>query len=154
MSREFAEAVIDTCVFAVLGTVNEDGTPYCIPLSIARDGEWIYFHGAKEGRKTDNLKHNNQVCISCVGHTHVPDGKFTIEYESAVVFGSAEEVLEEDEKIRGLRFISQRYTPHAMAAFDAAISRQIGVTAVWKVHIDEVTGKRNGKSSIQTVTPE
>jgi nitroimidazol reductase NimA-like FMN-containing flavoprotein (pyridoxamine 5'-phosphate oxidase superfamily) len=143
MPRNFAEAVIDTCMFGVLATVNPDGTPYGIPLSIAREGEWIYFHCAKEGRKIDNLKARNQVCLTCVGNTRIPEGLFTLEYESAVVFGTAQEVLEDAEKIHGLRLICLRYTPDNMKAFDEVLCRQLKATGVWKVHIDQITGKRN-----------
>ncbi|MDR3334413.1 MAG: pyridoxamine 5'-phosphate oxidase family protein [Treponema sp.] len=144
ISREAAEAVIDRSVFAVLGTVNEDGSPYCVPLSIVREGEWIYFHCATEGQKTDNLRHHNRVCITCVGDTCIPEHTFTVEYESAMVFGTAEEVVETAEKVRCLRRICERHTPGNMAAFDAAVDRQLGKTAIWKVHIDGMSGKRNG----------
>ncbi|MDR2485598.1 MAG: pyridoxamine 5'-phosphate oxidase family protein [Treponema sp.] len=143
MPRDFAERVIDTCVFAVLATVNLDGTPYCVPLSIVREGEWIYFHGAREGRKIENLKAMNRVCLSCVGKTGIPERKFTVEYESAVVCGTVQEVLEDTEKIHGLRLLCLRHTPNNMQAFDDALSRHLRVTGVWKVHIDELTGKRH-----------
>jgi nitroimidazol reductase NimA-like FMN-containing flavoprotein (pyridoxamine 5'-phosphate oxidase superfamily) len=141
-SRDFALSIVDKCLFAVMATVNDDGSPYCIPLSIARSGEWIYFHCAREGHKTDNLRGRNRVCLSCVGDTHIPEGKFTIEYESAIVFGTAQEVSLDEEKIHALRLICQRYTPANMAAFDEAIERSLAVTAIWKIHIDEISGKQ------------
>lgn len=142
MPRDFAEAVIDRCRFAVMATVNPDGTPYCVPLSAARDGEWLYFHCAREGHKIDNLKYQNRVCVSCVGDTSLPPDNFTVAYESAAVFGTAEEVTEREEKIRVLRLICERYTPANMAAFDGEIRKALDATAVWRIHIDEVSGKR------------
>jgi nitroimidazol reductase NimA-like FMN-containing flavoprotein (pyridoxamine 5'-phosphate oxidase superfamily) len=115
MPRDFAEAVIDKkCRFAVMATVNPDGTPYCVPLSVVRDGEWLYFHCAREGHKIDNLTHRNRVCVSCVGDTSLPPDYFTVAYESATVFGTAEEVTEREERIRALRLICERYTPANM----------------------------------------
>ncbi|MHB9293779.1 hypothetical protein Holit_02909 [Hollandina sp. SP2] len=143
MPRDFAEAVIDRCVYAVLATVNEDGTPYCIPLSIVREGEWLYFHSAQEGRKIDNIRARNRICLCCVGETRVPEGRFTMEYASAVVFGRVEAVSGDAEKTRVLRLLCLRYTPKAMADFDKALARQRAQTGVWKVHIDEITGKQN-----------
>ncbi|MDR2798982.1 MAG: pyridoxamine 5'-phosphate oxidase family protein [Treponema sp.] len=143
MPRDFAEAVIDRCVYGVLATVNEDGTPYCIPLSIVREGEWLYFHSAQEGQKIDNLQARNRVCLCCVGETRVPEGRFTMEYTSAVVFGRAELVQGDDEKVHALRLLCLRYTPQAMADFDKAIARQLARTGVWKIHIDEISGKQN-----------
>ena len=37
-SEEFAWAVTDRCGWAVLSCVQPDGTPYRVPLSIAREG--------------------------------------------------------------------------------------------------------------------
>jgi nitroimidazol reductase NimA-like FMN-containing flavoprotein (pyridoxamine 5'-phosphate oxidase superfamily) len=140
-SREFALAVADRCAYAVMATVNPDGTPYCIPISLAREGEWLYFHSAQDGHKIDNLRQQSKVCVSCVGTQEAIPGKFTLKYESAVIFGSALEVTDRKEKIHALNLICKRYTPDNMAAFDKAIERQLEVTAVWKIHIDEISGK-------------
>jgi len=140
-SKDFALAVVDKCAYAVMATVNGDGTPYCIPISPAREGQLLYFHSAVEGHKIDNLRRQSKVCISCVGEQDAIPGKFTLRYESAVIFGSASEVMDRQEKIRALNLICKRYTPDNMAAFDKAIERQLDVTAVWKIHIDEISGK-------------
>jgi len=140
-SGDFALTVADKCAYATMATVNADGTPYCIPISPAREGEWLYFHCAHEGHKIDNLRQRSKVCISCVGVQEAIPGKFTLKYESAVIFGSASEVTDREEKIRALNLICKRYTPDNMAAFDGAIERQLDVTAIWKIHIDEISGK-------------
>jgi len=140
-SRDFALAVADKCAYAVIATVSADGTPYCIPVSPAREGEWLYFHSAHEGHKIDNLRQRNKVCVSCVGAQEAIPGKFALKYESAVIFSSASEVTDREEKIHALDLISKRHTPDNMAAFDETIKRQLDVTAVWKIHIDEISGK-------------
>jgi nitroimidazol reductase NimA-like FMN-containing flavoprotein (pyridoxamine 5'-phosphate oxidase superfamily) len=142
MPRDFAEGIIDKCRFAVMATVDPDGTPYCVPLSMAREEEWLYFHCARVGRKIDNLKRQNRVCISFVGNLSLPPDHFTVAYESAAVFGTAEEVTEREERIRALRLICERYTPANMAAFDEEIRKALDATAVWKIHIDEISGKQ------------
>lgn len=43
MDREFGLKVIDKATYGVLAMVDE-GKPYCIPLSIVRDGNTLYFH--------------------------------------------------------------------------------------------------------------
>ena len=136
-----ALAVADKCAFSVMATVSPDGSPYCIPLSLARDGEWLYFHSAHEGHKIDNLRHDNRVCISCVGEQKVIPGEFSLEYESAVIYGAASEVTDREEKLRALACISRRYAPDNMAAFDTYVEPRLELTAVWKIHIDEISGK-------------
>ncbi|MDR2793719.1 MAG: pyridoxamine 5'-phosphate oxidase family protein [Treponema sp.] len=144
MDRAYAEQVIDRAAFAALATVNDDGTPYCMPLSPVRDGEYVYFHCAREGKKITNMRARPKVCLTFVGAVSAPEGKFTLHYESAVVSGVAEEIPDKDEKIRALKRICARYTPGNMAAFDEAIERSLAVTGVWKVRIDEISGKKNG----------
>ena len=141
MPREHAIAVVDECAYSVMATVNSDGSPYCIPLSMAREGEWIYFHSAMEGHKINNIKRDNRVCISCVGHVAVIPGRFSLDFESVVINGKIFEITGKDEKIHALKIISQRYTPKHMPAFDEAIQKSLEVTSVWKIHIDEISGK-------------
>jgi nitroimidazol reductase NimA-like FMN-containing flavoprotein (pyridoxamine 5'-phosphate oxidase superfamily) len=142
MPRDFAESMVDKCLYAVLSTISEDGTPYGTALSIVRDGEWIYFHGAKEGHKIDNLRHCDKVCLVCVGDVTEPPDDFTVHYESAVVFGTAQEVTEDKEKIHSLKLLCLRHTPANMAAFKDEMNFEYAATAIWKVHIDEISGKK------------
>ena len=142
MPRDFALAIADKCAYSVLATVNPDGSPYCIPLSMAREGEWLYFHCAKEGHKIDNLRYNNRVCVSCVGDVKAVPDDFSTEFESAIISGAASEITDREEKILALRLISERYTPGNMPAFDEAVRQSLDKTGVWKIHIDEISGKR------------
>ena len=136
MPEEFAWEVADKCEYAFLAMTAEDGSPYGLPVTIARDGRIIYFHSAMEGRKVECLRRSPRVCLSCVGDT-----PFTTLYESAVVFGMAEEVTEDDEKIRALRLLCQRHTPDNMEGFSRAIAKSLGRTGVWRITVEEITGK-------------
>lgn len=142
MPESFALQVIDKCDYGTLAMADTSGQPYCVPLSIVRDGRVIYFHSAMQGEKIDVLKQNPKICLTCVGDIHVPPKKFTTEYESAVVFGTASEVTDADEKIHALRLLCLRYTPDNMDAFDEAIEMSLKRTAIWKLSMETVTGKR------------
>ena len=142
MPREFALEVVDKCEWAALGLTDTSNKPYCVPVTIARSGGAIYFHSAMEGRKIDCLRHCPDVCLSCVGDTRRMTNEFSTEFESAMVFGTAYEVNDEAEKIAALHMICERHTPMNMANFDEAIQRSIGRTAVWRIDIASVTGKR------------
>lgn len=144
ISRAEAEQIIDTSDFAVMATVNPDGSPYCVPLSIAREGRYLYFHCAGEGQKIDNLRRLNKVYISFVSEVRIPEDAFTCYYRSALVAGSAEEITLGTEKIAALECICRRFTAKYMAHFDEAVAKSLSITGVWKVHIDSITGKANG----------
>ena len=83
MPEEFAWEVVDKCEYAFLAMTAEDGSPYGLPVTIARGGRAIYFHSALEGRKVECLRRFSRVCLCCVGDTRVPPGKFTTLFESA-----------------------------------------------------------------------
>lgn len=163
MNEEFGLKVIDKSVFGTIALQGEDFT-YSVPLSIVRDNRTLYFHSAKEGKKTEILRNNPRVCVSFVGDVKVPDflsheelreiskdklklgtlisKVFTTQYESAMCFGKVEEVLDDEEKIKALKIISQKYTPNKMEFFDKAIEIGLKRTAVFKIEIEEFTSKR------------
>jgi nitroimidazol reductase NimA-like FMN-containing flavoprotein (pyridoxamine 5'-phosphate oxidase superfamily) len=142
MSKEFALDVVDKCEYAVISMIDVEGMPYCLPITIARDNDNVYFHCGPEGLKVDSLKANPEICMTCVGDTQRATDKFTTEFESAILRGRAEEVIDTNEKVHALKIICQRHTPANMDAFDEAIAKSLFRTSVWKVAIREITGKR------------
>ncbi|MBQ3557225.1 MAG: pyridoxamine 5'-phosphate oxidase family protein [Oscillospiraceae bacterium] len=137
--REFGLAVIDSCEYGTVALQGDE--PYCLPLSLVRVGEDLYFHCALEGKKMDLLRRNNKVWVSFVGENVAAADDFTTYFRSAMVRGTATEVTDEGEKIAALRALCEKLTPAHMPAFDAAIARSLKVTGIWKIHMDEVTAK-------------
>lgn len=142
MSADFAKQVFDDCMFATVSMLDESGNAYGIPVSIARMDDSLYFHAAKLGKKHDSLKLHPKVSVSAVSWIRPVPNKFTTEYASAVCQGTAQEITEDSEKIAALRTICEKYTPDNMHDFDNAIARSLSVTAIWKISIDTITGKR------------
>ena len=142
MDKNFAFYVTDKCEYAVIAMTDDDKKPYCLPVTIVRDNDIIYFHSAKEGRKVEVLQKNPYVCMTCVGDTYRPPDKFTTEFESAVLYGTAAEVTDDNEKIHALELLCRRHTPANMHMFDAAVERSLSRTGVWKIEISSITGKR------------
>ena len=142
MPAEFALGIIDKCPYAVMAVNGTDGKPYCLPLSISREGDYVYFHCAAKGYKLECLNENPYVCVTCVGDVTPATDKFTTEYESAVFSGHASEVTDKGEKIMALRSIALRYTPSNMSEFDQAMERSLERTHIWKIKIEALTGKR------------
>ena len=46
LDRQTALSLLEQCEYAVVSTVNEDGTPYGIPVSPVLEGRNVYFHCA------------------------------------------------------------------------------------------------------------
>lgn len=142
MDSAFALNIVDKCEWATLALTCTDGRPYCLPISIVRIDDFIYFHTAKSGQKIDCLNTAADVCLSCVGDTHRLANEFTTEYESAIIFGKASEVTDDKEKIAALKALCQRHTPTNMHNFDREVNISLPRTGVWKIRIHEITGKR------------
>ena len=67
---------------------------------------------------------------------------FTTEFESAIVDGKIQEVLDTDEKIHALKLICLKYTPDKMAYFQHAINSRENYTRVYRITMDVVKAKR------------
>lgn len=141
MGCAFAEEVADTCDFAVISMISEDGMPYSVPVSAVRDGTVLYFHSAMKGRKTDCLRCHPRVHICCVRGVSPHRSQFTTSYESAMIAGSAQEVTDLSEKRAALKLLCERYCPGNMGAFENEFAASSARTAVWKIKIEEITGK-------------
>lgn len=141
----FALQVIDSCEYGVAAISTGEETPYCIPLSLVRVGEELYFHCALEGRKLDLLRKNPKVCITFVEYNQSAEDAFTTYFRCAVVEGTAYEVTEQADKIAALRALCEKLTPANMADFDNAIERSLSRTGVWGIHMDQITGKEKAR---------
>lgn len=141
--REFGLAVIDECEYGTVAIQGEE--PYCLPLSLVRMGDDLYFHCALEGKKLDLLRRNSAVWVSFVGQNTAAVDDFTTYFRSAMVKGTACEVTEEQEKIAALRALCEKLTPGHMPAFDGEVARSFAVTGIWKIHMEEITAKEKRK---------
>lgn len=142
MPAEFAYDVTDRCEYAMLSMTDLEGLPYGLPITIVREENTIYFHCARDGFKIQCLRANPHVCLACVCDTHIIEEKFTTEFASAILRGTASEVTDDAEKIHALRLLCQRHTPAGMDGFEDAVARSLYRTAVWKIEISDITGKR------------
>ena len=148
MDAAFALEVLDKAPFITVSFTRSDGTPYGVPLSLARtDDKTFYFHCAMEGEKVDCIAANPNVALSavtkCAPTVGPKDDSFTLQYKSAMAIGMAELVTDRKEKIVALRAICQRFLPRHMDAFNAAVERSLARTAVVRITLSEPpTGKR------------
>lgn len=141
MDKDFALTVADKCEYAFLSVVDPEGKPYGVALSVVRHENSMYFHCAHEGFKVDCFKADPNACMVCVGDTERQKDKFTTKFESAVIRGKLSEVTDGEEKIFALKILCERHTPANMSNFDNAAKASLARTAIWKMSIDEITGK-------------
>jgi uncharacterized protein len=140
LSAQEAKALLSACEYGILSTVCEDGYPYGVPISFACQDDSIYFHCAVTGQKLENLEKNNKVCFCVTGETELLPADFSTRYKSAIAFGIASEVFE-DEKRNGLKLLIDKYSHDYMAKGMQYVDEKWDRTRVFKIDIKHLSGK-------------
>jgi hypothetical protein len=141
--QEIITQIINKCLVCRLGLAKGDG-PYIVPVSFGYDGQAIYFHTAKEGKKIDYIAANNRVCFEFEhGVRPVPDEsnpcKWTISFQSVIGYGRIDELLNNAEKAAGLEQVMAQYSDQEWAIEDQALD----TVRVWKITIETMSGKQS-----------
>jgi nitroimidazol reductase NimA-like FMN-containing flavoprotein (pyridoxamine 5'-phosphate oxidase superfamily) len=131
----------------------EEGRPYVVPLTFAREGDDLWIHCAAEGRKVRCLGRDPAVCVEVDrfgdlvrGSDDDPCTGWTVTYESVIGFGEAQVVDDESEKVRGLTAIMRKFSGRDEWAFS---TDGLSETTVIRVHVASLTGKRSGLHAAQ-----
>ena len=113
LGEERACEILRQGEYGVLSMQAESGRgAYGIPVSFAWDGEnAIYMHCAPQGRKLRCIDACAEVSFCVVGRTKVIPAGFTTAYESIVVRGRAERGLGDDERLKALALLLDKYCP-------------------------------------------
>lgn len=119
--------------------------PYVIPMSYGYDGEHLYFHCAREGRKLDILRKNPLVCFEVDCDVALRDESLvcrkTMRYTSVVGNGRAAILEGRDNVLPALDLLmAQHYGPGTREYDEGKLDH---ITVI-KVIIDSVSGKRSG----------
>ncbi|WP_105300744.1 pyridoxamine 5'-phosphate oxidase family protein [Anaerococcus marasmi] len=153
--KNFALEIIDKVSFGVM-TIGESS--YSLPLSFARDGDYLYFHGAKIGEKNSLLEKENHVRIVFVGDNYLPDPisheeimkepkklakLFTLKYESAIVEGTCSLIEDKKERDLALTLICKKFYPDLDEYIKMAVGINGDITSCYKIKIEEISGKSN-----------
>ena len=146
--EETAQILSDGMV-AHVGFIQDD-MPYVIPLSYHYDQntpEVLYLHGSIRSRAMKLLATAAPVCVTVT----LTDGlvysrkamNHSMNYRSAVVFGTAREVTDESEKSAIFDDMVQRYFPGRTLGHDynAPPSADLGITTLVEVRTEDWSGK-------------
>jgi nitroimidazol reductase NimA-like FMN-containing flavoprotein (pyridoxamine 5'-phosphate oxidase superfamily) len=101
--------ILKKCLYGVMSTIGEGGYAYGVPLNYEYLNNSIYFHCADCGQKLDNIKNNDRVSFCVVGDIKPLPDKFSMMYESVILFGRASEVFD-DEKDKALLALIKKYS--------------------------------------------
>jgi nitroimidazol reductase NimA-like FMN-containing flavoprotein (pyridoxamine 5'-phosphate oxidase superfamily) len=134
-------AMLETCTSGVLALHGDDDYPYAVPLSFAHEDGKLYFHSAVAGHKLDALERNAKASFCVIAADDIVPEEFTTYFRSAIAFGTARVVTDEEEKRRGLMCLAEKYSPDHLDAADAEIDGDWKRVCVIALDIEHVTGK-------------
>ncbi|MFA1538314.1 pyridoxamine 5'-phosphate oxidase family protein [Actinomadura monticuli] len=148
--RSVLYGILDAGMICHLGVVV-NGTPRVIPTGYGRLEDTLYLHGSTGARSLMEGP-SQDVCVTV---THV-DGivlarsvfHHSINYRSAVIFGTPQRVTDTDAKLTGLRAITEQLAPGQWAAAREPNRKELAATTVLALPLSEASVKiRQGPPS-------
>jgi uncharacterized protein len=123
---------------------GEDGTPVVLPTSYGRVGDTLYLHGSV-ANQSFGAAAGGPVCVTV---THL-DGvvlarsvfHHSVNYRSAVIFGTARLVTDDPERLRGLRAIVEQLAPGRWDTARTPTRRELAATAVLALPLADASVK-------------
>ena len=142
--RETIEAILDEALICHVGFVA-DGQPVVIPTIHTRVGGTLYFHGSAASRMLRTLKEGVPVCATVT----ILDGlvlarsafHHSMNYRSVVVFGTAREVTNAEEKTRVLDALVEHVAAGRTRDIRRPNAGELKATLVLALPIDEASAK-------------
>ncbi len=141
LPEELTEQIMNKGITGVLGVTGDDGYPYTVPVNYVYENRIIYFHCAKSGHKLDAIRNDNKVSFCVIEKEDVIPEKFTACFRSAIAFGTASEITDDDEKLRMMRLLNNKYSPGLDEDGEKAIQREWNILCVIKINVEHLTGK-------------
>ena len=135
--------VLDAGLICHLGVVA-GGAPVVLPTAYGRDGDTLYLHGSS-ANGAFAAADGQQICVTV---THM-DGlvcaravfSHSVNYRSAVVFGTATLVRDSGERWQALRIITDHLIPGRWAAARQPTRKEMAATSVLSVPLTEASVK-------------
>lgn len=146
--HEAVHAVLDAAMLCHIAYVI-DGQPYCTPTAFWREGEHLYWHGSSASRMLRAQGPGLPVCLTV---THL-DGlilarsgfNHSVNYRSAMCFGTAHIIDDLAEKTRALDAMIDRFYPGRNATLRPGTAQELKATTVVGMKIDQASAKVRAK---------
>jgi len=141
LSQDQAWQVLEKAHYGVLAVLGDSGYPYGVPVQYVVMNKAIYIHCAKQGHKLDAIAAEPKVCFTAVSDMQILADDFNTAFHSAVAFGKAALLEDEQEILAALWKIFEKYTPDHLEAAKDYLADNLAATAVIKITVDHLTGK-------------
>ncbi|MFC4531274.1 pyridoxamine 5'-phosphate oxidase family protein [Sphaerisporangium dianthi] len=134
-------AVLDAGLICHVGVVV-DGSPMVVPTGYGRIGDTLYLHGSTGSA---SLRAGGEICVTV---THL-DGivlarsafHHSVNYRSAMIYGTPRTVEDPQERLAGLRAITENLAPGQWEATRPPDRKELAATAVVALSLAEASVK-------------
>ncbi|MEV0737015.1 pyridoxamine 5'-phosphate oxidase family protein [Streptomyces sp. NPDC050549] len=141
LDRADLDAILDAGFVCHLGVVIE-GRPVVVPTVYGREGRELYLHGSVASR---SLAGGTPVCVTV---THV-DGlvlarsvfEHGVNYRSAMIHGVPRKVADPEEKLAGLRRLTEHATPGQWSYARQPNRKELAATTLLALSLEEASVK-------------
>ena len=149
--RALIYSILDEALVAHVGFVSND-RPFVIPMAYGREGDRLYLHGSSVSRLLKTLEQGVDVCftVTLLDALVVARSLFhhSMNYRSVVLFGKAQLVTEESEKMTALQALTDQMIPERWQQARLPNSQELKATTVLSFPIEEGSAKvRTGPPS-------
>jgi nitroimidazol reductase NimA-like FMN-containing flavoprotein (pyridoxamine 5'-phosphate oxidase superfamily) len=123
----------------------QDGSPVVVPMIYGREGETVYLHGARKARVIRMLEGTEQACLNVTLLDGLVVARSTfnssMNYRSVTVFGRPRLLQDTEEKLHGMKVISEHTMPGRWAEARDSHEREIKMAGVITMEIDSASAK-------------
>ncbi len=145
IEKVIQEEILRQAEVGRLGTAV-DGVPYVVPMNFCYVEDTIYLHSFRDGKKIRAIQANPRVCFE-VDEGEIVKGETPCDYSwrftSVIANGVATVVEDKDERLRGLRLISDKYSPGKGKMITPEIMEKNKHVWIIRIDIDEMAGKKS-----------
>lgn len=142
--RELIYSILDEALVAHVGFVAHN-QPFVIPMAYGRQGDRLYLHGSSVSRLLKTLERGVEVCctVTILDGLVIARSLFhhSMNYRSVVLFGKAQLVTSEAEKMSGLKALTEQMIPGRWQESRLPNTKELKATNVLSLVIDEGSAK-------------
>lgn len=136
-----AKDIITQCDYGILATTDNSGFPYGVPLYHVLEDNHIYFHFISTEREIENIIQNDKVSMTFVSDYAINENTFTTYYESTIIEGTAQQIINRTEKRHALGLLCQRFAPNCIQEVETMPFTQLHQIGIIRIDISHINLK-------------
>ena len=142
------ETIINQCKVCYLGMIDNDQSPYVVPMNFGYKNNIFYLHSGPDGKNIQLLNKNKKVCLTfnsgenlIYQHPNVACS-YSMVSKSVICKGTIAFVENYEEKVEALNILMEHYTDKKFSYSAPAVNN----VRILKLLPDEITCKSFGNS--------